>query len=94
MISGSIMSDTALAAGAAATGLVFGLLYFAALRRAVDLCGDGRRLAAAALTLGRLICAIAFFGLAARLGALSLLIAFTGFLLARTLVLRAPRSIA
>jgi hypothetical protein len=77
--------------GGAAAGLVFGLVHFAALRRTVELYSAGRgRLAAAALTLGRITAAIVFFGLAAKLGALPLLSAFLGFLLARTLALRAP----
>ena len=76
-------------------GLVFGLVHFAALRRTVDLYSAGRsRLAAAALTLGRIAGTIVFFGLAARLGALPLLSAFLGFLLARTLALRAARRTA
>jgi hypothetical protein len=87
-------SAAALASGGAVGGLAFGLVYFAALRRTVDLFGAGRRLAPAALTLGRLAGAISFFGLVARLGALPLLSAFVGFLLARTFALRAVRSTA
>ena len=82
----------ALASGGASAGLVFGLVHFAALRRTVELYSARRvRLTAAALTLGRITAAIVFFGLAARLGALPLLSAFLGFLLARVLALRAPR---
>jgi len=87
-------SAAALASGGATSGLVFGLVHFAAMRRTVDLYGAGRCLAPAALTLGRLAGAIAFFGLVAQLGALPLLSAFLGFLLARTLALRAARSTA
>jgi hypothetical protein len=44
--------------------------------------------------LGRILGAILFLGLVAQLGSLPLLSAFLGFLLARTLALRAARSIA
>jgi len=87
-------SAAALAAGGAAGGLVFGFMYFAALRRAVDFFGAGRRLAPATLTLGRLAGAIAFFALVAQLGALPLLSAFLGFLLARMITLRTVRNTA
>ena len=77
---------------AAFAGLVVGLVHFAALRRTIDLYSAGRgQLAAAALTLGRVAGTIVFFGLAARLEALPLLASFLGFLLARTLALRAAR---
>ena len=89
------MTGVSLAFAAALAGLVFGIVHFALLRRAVDLCSVARgRLAAAALTLGRIAAAIVFFGLAARLGALPLLSAFLGFLLARALALRAARRTA
>ena len=91
----SLAFAAALGSGGAAAGLVFGLVHFAALRRTVELYSAGRvRLAAAALTIGRIAAAIVFFGLAARLGALPLLSAFLGFLLARWLALRAPRRTA
>ena len=91
----SLAFAAALGASGAAAGLVFGLVHFAALRQTVELYSAGRSpLAAAALTLGRIIVAIVFFGLAARLGSLPLLSAFLGFLLARTLALRGPRRIA
>jgi hypothetical protein len=91
----SLAFTAALGLGGAVAGLVFGLVHFAALRRTVELYSAGRvRLAAAALTLGRITAAIVFFGLAARLGALPLLSAFLGFLLARMLALRAPRRTA
>ena len=93
-MSTSLVSDLILACSGAAAGLAFGLLYFAGLRRNVNLVADYRRVAAAVLILGRLVCAITFFGGAAKLGALPLLSAFLGFLLARTLALRTVRSIA
>ena len=89
------MIGVSLACAGALAGLVFGLMHFAALRRTVELYSSGRsRLAAAALTLGRIAVAILFFSLAARLGALPLLSAFLGFLLARTFALRAARRTA
>jgi hypothetical protein len=89
------MIGVSLACAAALGGLVFGLMHFAALRRTVDLYSHGRsRLAAVALTLGRIAGAILFFGLAARVGSLPLLSAFLGFLLARTLAVRAARRTA
>jgi F1-F0 ATPase (N-ATPase) AtpR subunit len=85
----------ALATAWALGGFLFGLGYFIALRWTVDvLVGGQRRLLPVALTLGRLAAAILFLGLAARFGALPLLIAFVGFLLARALALRAARRIA
>jgi hypothetical protein len=89
------MTGVSLAFVAALAGLIFGLLHFAVLRRTVEFYSAGRgRLAAAALTLGRIAGAIVFFVLAARLGALPLLSAFLGFLLARTLALRPARRTA
>jgi hypothetical protein len=72
-----------------AAGLFFGLLYFAALRRAVafDAAASGRLLPAALAAL-RFAAAAIFLFFAARLGALPLLTAFFGFLVARTLALR------
>ena len=73
-------------------GLIFGLVYFAALRRTVALFAEGRsRFSPLALTLGRVVAALIFLGVAAHLGAASLLAAFIGFLLARTIALRAER---
>jgi hypothetical protein len=92
MTGGWPASDIALAAGGATTGLMFGLVHFAALRRTVDFYGNSCRLAAVVLTLARLLAAIVFFGFAARLGALPLLSAFLGFLAARARALRAARS--
>jgi hypothetical protein len=77
------------------TGLVVGLVHFAALWRSTELYSAGRdQLAAGALTLGRIAGTILFFGLVARLGALPLLTSFIGFLLARTFALRAARRTA
>ena len=88
----TLASTFALASAMAVAGLVFGLGYFASLRRTVDLYGSGHaRLGPAALTLGRIAGAMIFLILAARLGALPLLTAFLGFLLARGLALRALR---
>jgi len=85
----------ALASAWAVAGFGFGLGYFAAVRRTVGFYGaGGRALVPLALTLGRIAGAIVMFGCAARFGALPLLAAFVGFLLARTLALRAARGIA
>ena len=88
------MTDTPLAALVAVTaGLAFGFAYFAVLRRTTDLYGaGGGRLVPAALTLGRVAGAMLFLGFAARLGALPLMAVFGGFLLARSLALRAVRT--
>jgi hypothetical protein len=86
------MTSGLLAFAAALVGLLFGIINFAALWRNVELyTGDGSGFAAAALTLGRVAGAVVLFGLAAKLGALPLLSAFLGFLLARWLALRAAR---
>jgi hypothetical protein len=69
-------------------GLAFGFAYFAVLRRTVDLYAAGHGLfVPAVLTLGRFATAILFLGIAARIGALPLLSAFVGFLVARTFAL-------
>ncbi|MGO8952977.1 MAG: ATP synthase subunit I [Rhodomicrobium sp.] len=71
-------------------GFAFGLLYFIALRWTVTLfAGRGGWLGPLALTLGRIGAAAVFLAAAARMGAATLLAAFLGFLLARTLALRA-----
>jgi hypothetical protein len=73
-------------------GLGFGLAYFAALRRTADgFAAGGGWLLTAALTLGRFAAVIPFFGFVAKLGALPLLLAFIGFLIARAFVFRAVR---
>jgi hypothetical protein len=76
----------------AVAGLVFGLAYFAALRRSLDYYTAGQgRFKPAALTFGRFVAAVLFFGLTARMGAAPLLMAFIGFLLARVFALHAVR---
>ncbi len=76
-------------------GLLLGAAYFAALRWTVDLfsAGSGRAMPAA-LTLGRLAGAAVFLAVAARFGALPLLGAFVGFLVARSVALRFTRRAA
>ena len=92
MTSNPLARELLLAAAAAGAGIVFGRWYFALLRRTVSLYGTGGgNLAPSALTLGRLACAVVFLGLAARVGALALLGAFGGFLLARELAVRVSR---
>lgn len=76
-------------------GLVFGFIYFAALRRTVQLFTEGRTwFGPLALTLGRVGAAVVFLGVVAQLGAVSLLAVFIGFLLARTVALRVARRAA
>jgi len=88
-------SYLSLAAAWMLSGLVFGLAYFTALRWTVEVFVDGEgRLLPAVQTLGRLVAAVLFLGLATRFGALPLLTAFLGFLLARALALRVARRIA
>jgi hypothetical protein len=88
-------SLVALAAAWTAGGLAFGLVYFAALRRTVDIYGVGQgRLVPAALTVGRFVAAIVFLGFSVRFGALPLLAAFLGFLMARLAALRTSRRMA
>ena len=73
-------------------GFVFGLLYFATLKRTVALLATGcNRFDPVALTLGRIGAAVIFLALAAKLGAASLLASFLGFLLARSMALGAAR---
>jgi uncharacterized membrane protein len=92
MTSASLTLPILSASAGAAFGLVFGLAYFAALRRTTHLfSAGGGYLVPAALTLGRLAGAVVFFGLAARLGALPVLASFFGFLLARTVAVRTAR---
>ena len=76
-------------------GLMLGVAYFATLRRTADLfaIGQGRSMPVA-LTLARLVGATLFLATAARFGALPLLSAFLGFLVARGLALRGSRRVA
>jgi hypothetical protein len=83
-----------LAITTALSGFGFGLLYFAALERTVSLFAAGCGwLSPLAFTLGRIAAAGIFLGLAAKFGAVSLLAAFAGFLLARAVALRAARRV-
>ena len=88
----SLLAHPELVVMTALAGLMFGLLYFALLKRSVTLFVGGRSwLGPLALTLGRIGAAIAFLSVAAKLGAAPLLAAFVGFLMARALALRAER---
>lgn len=88
-------STLAILAAFSVAGLVFGLAYFAALRRTVDLYRPGGgRVLPLFLTFGRLAGAILFLAFAVQFGALPLLAAFLGFLLARGLALHAARGSA
>jgi hypothetical protein len=85
-------AHVALLAASAAAGIVFGRLYFDALRRSVAAyASTAGRARSVALTIGRIVCAVAFFAVASRLGALPLLLALLGFLAARSLALRTAR---
>jgi hypothetical protein len=78
-----------------AYGLLFGLAYFALLRRTVGYCVSGRGyVLPATLTLARLAAAILFFGWATCVGELPALIALLGFLMARAFALRAGKRLA
>jgi hypothetical protein len=78
-----------------AAGFGIGLVYFAVLRRSIEaFAADGRRLMPAMLALARIAAIVTFLGLAARAGALPLLLALLGFLMARMLALRAARRTA
>jgi N-ATPase, AtpR subunit len=73
-------------------GVTFGLVYFAALRRTVTLLATQRGcFGPATLTLGRIAAIVLFLGFAARLGALPMLAAFLGFLMARAFALHTAR---
>jgi len=91
MINPPLFLVIALVLTTALAGFVLGLVYFAALERTVILFVSGRGwLGPLAFTLGRMAAAVIFLGLAAKFGgALSLLAAFMGFLLARSVALRA-----
>jgi hypothetical protein len=87
----SLVSGLSLTSAMLAAGITFGIGYFAALSWTVTLTGSGRTRMPAALTLLRLAGAAIFLGLSARLGAVPLLAAFIGFLLARALALHAQQ---
>jgi N-ATPase, AtpR subunit len=77
---------------ALAAGIVVGLVYFRLLDKSIALYGrQGRWFGPVALTLGRLLGVGLLLALAAHFGALPLLAAFAGFLLARAIALRAAR---
>ena len=81
-------SSVAVASALAVAGFVLGLGYFAALHRSVALYGSPRsRFRLVALTVARIGGAVLFVFFAARQGALPLLAAFFGFLVARALAL-------
>lgn len=76
----------------AVAGFAAGLAYFASLRRTATLLAAGRGWPGAlSLTLARFAAAALFLAFAASLGAISLLAAFGGFLLARAVAVRAAR---
>ena len=79
----------------AIAGLAIGTVYFAALRRTVDvyLAGPDRSVPAIS-TLARIAGATVFLAVAVQFGAPPLLAAFLGFLGARALALRAARRVA
>ena len=88
----TIVAATPLVLVMAFTGGAFGLVYFAALRRTVALLATGSGWASPLLfTLCRIIGAVAFLTLAAKLGAAPLLAAFLGFLVARAIAVRVVR---
>lgn len=92
-MTGALFSSTPLFYAAIGFGgFVFGLVYFAAIQRTATLFAAGSGwLAPAALTIARIISAVTLLALAAKLGAVPLLAAFAGFLLARAVALRAAR---
>ena len=82
-----------LASGAALVGLNFGLVYFQALLRTAELlAGDRGWLVPAGLTLARVVGAILVLAFMVQLGAIALLAAFLGFLLARMIALHSAGS--
>ena len=79
-------------AASALAGFVFGLGYFAAVRRTAALVAARRGwLGPAALTIGRMGLAVLIFGLAAKSGFAILMAVFGGFMVARWTALRAAR---
>ena len=92
MTHGVLAIDPELTTLMAVAGLAFGVVYFASLKRSVTLFVGGKGwLGPLAFILGRIGAAAAFLFVAAKLGAMPLLAAFIGFLMARTLALRAVR---
>lgn len=86
------IATLAVSAAVGCAGLGVGLVYFALLRKSALLlvAPDGRAWGLA-LTAGRMAAAVLLLWLAARLGALPLLAALGGFLVARTIQLRRYR---
>ena len=73
-------------------GFALGLLYFAGLRRTIDLIVAGReRFSLLVLTLGRIGAAAICLAFAGVVGAVPLLATFLGFLLARNLAMHTAR---
>lgn len=72
----------------ALAGLLVGLVYFAALHHTVRRFTGGGWLAPVLLTLGRIALVVVLLIVAARLGALTLLAAFAGFVVARAIAVR------
>ncbi len=92
MNDGTLASTLVIAAAMAFAGLALGLIYFRALRRAVDLFAGGSGwLWPAGLTIARIAGAVTLLTFMARLGAVPLLAGFLGFLLARAIALRMAR---
>ena len=90
MISSPLIVQSGLAIAAAAAGLLFGRLYFAALRRCVaSFMGGNGWVRPLALSVGRIGAAAVFLLIIAHWGAASLLGSLVGFLVARTIALRA-----
>ena len=88
----SLISHPQLTAIMTFAGLLFGLLYFLALKRSVTLFVSGKGWPVPlALTLGRIAAAAGLLFVAARLGAAPLLGGFAGFLIARALALHAQK---
>lgn len=70
-------------------GAALGAAFFASLRLAVSLYGSGRAILAVPLHIARLAVVVAVFWYASHVGAVALLAALGGFLLARFAMTRA-----
>lgn len=92
MTDATLASTLLLATAMALAGFAFGLAYFRALRRTVDLIAGRQGWAAPiGLSLARLAGAVVLLTLMAQLGALPLLGGFLGFLTARMIAVRLAR---
>jgi hypothetical protein len=90
----TVISQSEPMAITAIAGLIFGSLYFAALKCSVALFVGGHGwLGPLTLMLGRIGAAAGFLFVAAKLGAAPLLTTFIGFLMARAVALRAERRV-